>query len=168
MGDLVSQLFDLTKIGWDHMEKNWLTEVVVSADGDCFMFGFGPMIDIGLVSFNAPLLFTLENKGIADSYDLAPRFDLNFGKFLIQSWSDVVFSAEVLDSWSSDNRILTKAGCHKAGVNILTSSDGGISITTAGILHQYQITDIFSVCSFVGRTDTNESAAWVKIKFFIP
>ncbi len=155
--------------GWDHMEKNWLTEVVVSADGDLFMVGVGPMFDIGSVSFNSPLLLTLEDNGISDEFDLAPRIDIAIGKCLIQNWNDIVFAAKYFDSWSTDNRILYQLSPdHKLGLNFLTSMGGGESYSL-GLLHQYKINDIFTVASFAGYNITDEETkAWVKLKFFLP
>ena len=156
-------------VAWDHMEKSWLTEVVISADGDLFMLGIGPMFKVGNIEFNAPFSITLEKKSISDELSLAPRTDVTLGKLLIQNWNNIVFSSKYFVSWSTDNRVLYQlAPDHKLGLNFLTSVGGGESYSM-GILHQYKITEAFTVASFAGYNITDEEAkAWLKLKFFIP
>ena len=155
-------------LGWDHMEKNWLTEMVTDSEGSFFTIGVGPMFDIGPVSFNAPLSFSLTKTGLSDELDLAPRFDINAGKFLIQNWYDIIFTTEYFDSWTTDNRVLYKTGVHKVGINVLTSSEDDFHIATVGALDQYKITSVFTICTFLGVSSDNETVAWLKAKFFLP
>ena len=156
-------------VAWDHMEKSWLTEVVISADGDLFMLGIGPMFKVGNIEFNAPFSITLEKKSISDEFSLAPRIDVTLGKLLIQNWNNFVFTTKILNSWSTDNRVLYQlVPDHKLGLNFLTTIGGGESYTL-GILHQYKINDTFAVASFLGTNITDEETkAWLKLKFFIP
>jgi len=161
-GDLLIFKFSRssTVFGWDHLGKGWLTEMVTNFEGDFLMIGAGPMLDVGPVSFSAPLLLSLkEGGGVEKEVTLCPRVDFEKKNFLFQTWHDLVCSGEV--QWSSDNKLLFVGNKIDIGVNLL-SSEGEIS--SIGLIARAPISNTISVETFV---DT-EVVSWIKFKVFIP
>jgi hypothetical protein len=146
--------------GWDHMEKGWLTEMVTNFSGDFLNFGAGPMFDVGPISFNSPILISLEERGIAEEITICPRMDIEKGNLLFQSWHSILASFNNKEvAWQSDTRLWIG----KLGLNFLCEE---FSFSSIGLIGQMPVNETLSLEAFFGGKPGETISPWLKIKAF--
>ena len=123
------------------------------------MFGAGPMFDVGPISFNSPILISLEEKGVAEEITACPRVDVAKGNFLLQTWHEILFASEIC--WKSDNRLFLRG--KKVGLSVLTSEFLFFSI---GLIGQMPVNKNFLIETFFGGKPGETISTWLKIKAF--